>query len=501
MNILRFAIFLVLAFFTNFLLFAGQVEVVKGKVTVLLPHETSAKNVEVGMTIPEDSSLLTQEKSFVKIRLEDGSTINLGSNSKMVVEKIKNGDEPSSITLLKGKLRAQVEKGNEEEKDKVKMVVKNNSSSMGVRGTDFLVVFNPDTKASSLITFEGKVAIVKPVADISLVEQLQKTDKAVSAGEFSGINEENLKQPLKKYKVSEQQIKLLKENTDLTDEKGNKADSKTIKDDGKLVDFKTALAVPSDSGFVNMKTGDFTPLDNLDLTTHGFVPLNKENDESILLSNRFNSAITGRVFKESQLAYWFDIYSLRSNLATPKGDIIVKDNVIFRNNFKYSYGDLTNNYYGKISLMSVKFDSLGCTSCGNGINGSINDGLYKEFDAGYEHRFNKVLNAFVEVGTMDRPTTNGNNVDKEMAQKLSLGGKAKLVSDDTVQNLYPYLKAQIDVINMNEGLGIGWTTGLGFDLKAKGNLGVYGEVFIGRESDKGISNQTGGLGFGINYSF
>ena len=80
----------------------------KGKVTILLPHQKEAINATMGLKIPEDSSIVTYDKSFISIVYEDKSMANIGSNSKVVITSILKKDVPSVLALLKGSIRAKV---------------------------------------------------------------------------------------------------------------------------------------------------------------------------------------------------------------------------------------------------------------------------------------------------------------------------------------------------------------------------------------------------------
>ena len=70
------------------------------------------------------------------------------------------------ISLIKGKLRTKViKKGTKLTKDKSSnsLFIKTNTASLGVRGTDFQVVYNAKNKVTSLLTYEGEVQISKKI--------------------------------------------------------------------------------------------------------------------------------------------------------------------------------------------------------------------------------------------------------------------------------------------------------------------------------------------------
>lgn len=86
--------------------------------------------------------------------------MNLGPNSQMVINAFPK-KEAGIITLVKGQIRSQVTKDymEMEDKSKSKLYIKTKTAAMGIRGTDFQVNFNPQNQNTSLITFEGKVAM------------------------------------------------------------------------------------------------------------------------------------------------------------------------------------------------------------------------------------------------------------------------------------------------------------------------------------------------------
>ena len=138
---------------------SAKVLVKRGEVTKLSPGDVKATPVKIGESLPEDTSILTGEKSMVRLKFSNNSTMNLGPKSKVVVSKMPE-KKPNMINLLTGAIKAEVDKKSNKE-NKNKMIVKTRSAVMGVRGTKFQATYNPANKNTSLITVEGKVAMVK----------------------------------------------------------------------------------------------------------------------------------------------------------------------------------------------------------------------------------------------------------------------------------------------------------------------------------------------------
>jgi len=159
-------ILLVLIFQISSICFAqknmAKVLVIKGKASKLVPGAQKATAVKKGDRLPMDTSILTRDKSFVLVKLVNGDTMSLGGNSKMVIN-LTGATKTSFISLLKGQLRSVVPNKNKKiaKKKKYKAIIKTRHAAVGVRGTDFLIVYNPKNRIMTNLTFEGEVQVVK----------------------------------------------------------------------------------------------------------------------------------------------------------------------------------------------------------------------------------------------------------------------------------------------------------------------------------------------------
>lgn len=134
---------------------------IRGSVTKLLPGALEATVVSEGDKLQEDTSVVTGAKSFVKIKFIDQSELNMGPESKIVISEMKP-DSAGVISLLKGRIRTEVEKATKEEDQvKNKFYIRTRTAAMGVRGTDFQTIYNPDNRMTSLLTYKGAVALAK----------------------------------------------------------------------------------------------------------------------------------------------------------------------------------------------------------------------------------------------------------------------------------------------------------------------------------------------------
>lgn len=176
---------------------AATVILLKGKVAKRTGQEPVW--IKEGEKIEEGATISTSANGAAKLLLEDRSQINLGPNSSIQVESKGGAGSPAMIEMIRGQVRTKVttdlmEKTNSH---KTKFILRTRSATMGVRGTDFQAVFNPDNQITSLVTFEGEVAMAKmdPGKEVGLIqpqqaEQLLTSDRVVHVveGNFSSAN-------------------------------------------------------------------------------------------------------------------------------------------------------------------------------------------------------------------------------------------------------------------------------------------------------------------------
>ena len=93
----------------------GTITKIRGTASILEIGEKEAKSAKEGQKIYKEASILTADKSFVRILLTDNSQINLGSNSKIVIDKTAF-QNIGVVSLLRGMVRRVVEKDEKESK-------------------------------------------------------------------------------------------------------------------------------------------------------------------------------------------------------------------------------------------------------------------------------------------------------------------------------------------------------------------------------------------------
>jgi hypothetical protein len=296
-NILPFKITLLfcsILFFNSQLMAApviGKIIKLKGKVTALYPGELEAVQLKKGAKVKEDTSLLSAKGAFAIVRLNDKSKLILGPNSKLVVQFPKNAGT-GIVTLLKGKVRSKVPKN---KKNAIKQIIQTRSAALGVRGTEFQATFNPTSAMTSLVTYKGKVALVKKnkksrkkldlltsrkkknkgkVKNRDLDKLFKKQAVVVEPGSYSAVSE-NLKKATEPVNLNPKQFSILKANDTFVkkkiSEKKLKKEEERIKKiyakrakrrekkAGATFDLKSGSYKPKDGGYIDLETGIYVP--------------------------------------------------------------------------------------------------------------------------------------------------------------------------------------------------------------------------------------------------
>ncbi len=234
----------------------AKVIILKGLVKAKFPNG-SVVDVKVDQDIPEGTTIQTAEKSFVKLTFIDKSQMNLGPNSQMVITAFPK-KEAGIITLVKGQIRSKVTKDYMEmdDKSKSKLYIKTKTAAMGIRGTDFQVNYNPENQNTSLITFEGKVAMghidrdqIEERFDQARLEAVVSSEKAVlvTRGEISAVNLNVSQRAMEPTKLGSKQIEALEKNESGLDENPSEPSKSDVKPDEASKQFRNPIP-PGASG-------------------------------------------------------------------------------------------------------------------------------------------------------------------------------------------------------------------------------------------------------------
>lgn len=274
--------------------FIAEVVRIRGEATQLSPGAHSARAVAIGDKFVEDTSIVTGAKSFLKIRFVDSSEMNVGPESKIVIAEMKK-EAPGVISLLKGRIRTEVKK-EAEAPSANKFYIKTRTAAMGVRGTDFQTIYNPENKMTSLLTYKGEVAMARvdektyeklegveePTKEISRnevtkdvevvevpgkkVDEVKELDKLLKSNQTvlvppgqNSFASESLKKASLPVKISPVQLEVLYKNAEFQEKSAANINAASESDKAIKTTLKVAEQTAPLEGVFNEKTGDFAP--------------------------------------------------------------------------------------------------------------------------------------------------------------------------------------------------------------------------------------------------
>ncbi len=155
-----------------------------GEVSRLIPAVSIARSgktltASVKSVVDWEDLVNTQVNARARIALDDGSVLNVGSESSMKVVKHDAGAQQTELELAYGKLRTQAQKI---AKPDGKFEVRTPAGVAGVVGTDFFIEYANNTM--NVIVFEGLVKVCNLAGVCVLVKAGQMT--SVRSGDNSG---------------------------------------------------------------------------------------------------------------------------------------------------------------------------------------------------------------------------------------------------------------------------------------------------------------------------
>jgi ferric-dicitrate binding protein FerR (iron transport regulator) len=155
-----------------------------GEVARLIPAVSiarSGKTMPAAVKTPVDWQDLvnTQANARARIALDDGSVLNVGSDSSIKVVKHDAGAQQTELDLTYGKLRTQAQKI---AKPDGKFEVRTPAGVAGVVGTDFFVQYA--NGSMNVIVFEGQVTVCNLSGACVVAKAGQMT--SVRSGDQSG---------------------------------------------------------------------------------------------------------------------------------------------------------------------------------------------------------------------------------------------------------------------------------------------------------------------------
>jgi len=154
---------------------AGDVVAVRGK--AVIERKTKKEDARVRAVLMESDSIVTRDKSRIKMLFRDDSILTLGANSKLVIKKYLYSPESkraeSIYELADGRLRSVVGSSG--------FKVTTPTAFAAARGTVFTIFYNEETGTTEITVLEGMVEVRNINAEIAGVQ-------VVTAGQSSTVS-------------------------------------------------------------------------------------------------------------------------------------------------------------------------------------------------------------------------------------------------------------------------------------------------------------------------
>lgn len=116
--------------------------------------------LETGVRLSVGDTIQTDTEGQVEIRLADKSVLKIGPSSRVLVKELGTVEvtrvSTSSFELIKGKIRAIVSPLMRTESH---FIIETTNATVGVRGTDFVESFDPDTESTYVIGLDDCVSL------------------------------------------------------------------------------------------------------------------------------------------------------------------------------------------------------------------------------------------------------------------------------------------------------------------------------------------------------
>lgn len=142
---------------------AATVTHVQGDVKAVAGGQTASSVLALGATLSEGATVVTGKDGYATLKLPDGSTVRVQSASEMQVERLRTypdvGILESAMKLLAGRVESLVQKFRPEDKKQTRHEIKTPLANLAVRGTDFRVTMDAQTRETRGEVLEGGVAV------------------------------------------------------------------------------------------------------------------------------------------------------------------------------------------------------------------------------------------------------------------------------------------------------------------------------------------------------
>ncbi|MCS6838022.1 MAG: FecR family protein [Bdellovibrionaceae bacterium] len=167
----------------TFMIVIGQVMVEKDS-NQLIP-------AMVGMKVSEGVTVITQANAQAKIVMHDRNIIRIGPNSRLKITSYQNDGvkKTAQFNLDQGQVRAIVNEKYDGESNKFQ--ISTPTAVAGVRGTDFKVTFDVQTRQTQIQTFKGLVAVSIPSGSADTLGGPISNPVLVPAGQATTVQQGN----------------------------------------------------------------------------------------------------------------------------------------------------------------------------------------------------------------------------------------------------------------------------------------------------------------------
>ncbi|HMN67443.1 MAG TPA: FecR family protein [Bdellovibrionales bacterium] len=142
----------------------GVLRVVKGDVQIKSAKSGQNARARIGEKVFPKDVVITGKDARAKIVMVDNNEINVSPESQIEIQHYEfdpaAGKKEVLLNVIYGKVRSKVEQKYDGKTSKFQ--IKTPSAVAGVRGTDFMTGYNPSTRSSQVVTFEGRVEFGLP---------------------------------------------------------------------------------------------------------------------------------------------------------------------------------------------------------------------------------------------------------------------------------------------------------------------------------------------------
>ena len=150
---------------------SSKATVVKIRGKVVAHIEGQKVNLKKGDKISAKTKIESEAKSFAVITFEDKTKLTLGPKSTIIVVNPSTDKNPGIINLLQGQIRSKITKPGKMNK----YFVNSKAAAIGVRGTEFIAIYNEKTNSLTTGGFSVLVAIGPAIKGELTVESVSNS--------------------------------------------------------------------------------------------------------------------------------------------------------------------------------------------------------------------------------------------------------------------------------------------------------------------------------------